>query len=204
MDIQNDTYKTISEPSEEILLKEKKSKFYGVAYPIQRKEEVRPLIEALKKKHKNANHVCYAWQLGIENPRYRANDDGEPNNSAGMPIYGQLQSFEVTNVLVAVTRIFGGTKLGVGGLITAYRTSAHLALQASNIVVKISTESFYLSFAYSELDIVMRIIKQKKYAIISQRLEIDCRLEVSIRKSEIAGFQNTFNAVHKVAILRKT
>ena len=121
MKLHDDTYKTIAAATEELLYKEKKSKFYSIAYPIQTEAEVKPLIEALKKKRHTANHVCYAWQLGLEEIRYRANDDGEPNNSAGMPIYGQILAYDLKNVLVAVTRIFGGTKLGVGGLISAYR-----------------------------------------------------------------------------------
>ena len=112
MEDRSDTYKTLAKPSEEILFKEKKSKFFGYAFPIQNEDEVKPIIELLKKKHHTAGHVCYAWQLGTEIIRYRANDDGEPNNSAGLPIYGQIQAFDVTNVLVAVARIFGGTKIG--------------------------------------------------------------------------------------------
>jgi uncharacterized YigZ family protein len=136
MDEASDTYKTIEKPSEEILFKEKKSKFYGYAFPIATEDEVKPILEALKKKHHTANHVCYAWQLGVKNQSYRANDDGEPNNSAGMPIYGQILSFEVTDVLVAVTRIFGGTKLGIGGLISAYKTGAQMALENAKIIEK--------------------------------------------------------------------
>ena len=145
---ESDTYKTILEPPEEILFKEKKSKFFAYSFPIISEEEVKPIIEELKKKHHTANHVCYAWQLGIENLNYRANDDGEPNNSAGMPIYGQIQSFEVTNILVAVVRIFGGTKLGVGGLISAYKTAAQLSLEKAIIIEKIIQEEFQLLFEY--------------------------------------------------------
>lgn len=102
-----------------------------------------PFIESLRKKHHTANHVCYAWQLGVENIKYRANDDGEPNNSAGTPIYGQIKSFDVTNVLVAVARIFGGTKLGVGGLISAYKTAAQMALETSSIIKKNATATLF-------------------------------------------------------------
>ncbi|MDC0008328.1 YigZ family protein [bacterium] len=200
MALPDDTYKTIAAPTEELLFKEKKSKFFSIAYPILNEAEVKPLLEALKKKHHTANHVCYAWQLGIENPRYRANDDGEPNNSAGMPIYGQLLAFDLKNVLVAVTRIFGGTKLGVGGLIGAYRASAKIALDSAQIVVKTITVPFELSFNYAEMDAVMRTIKQKKYPIISQQFEIDCKLSLSIRKSEVAEFHSTIKALPNVSI----
>ena len=198
MDNPKDTYKTILKPSEEIVFKDKKSKFFGYAFPIQNEDEVKPIIEKLRKKHHTAGHVCYAWQLGIEDLHYRANDDGEPNNSAGMPIYGQIQSFEVTNILIAVARIFGGTKLGVGGLIAAYRTGAQMALEVSNIVERLIEDKFQLAFDYPEMDKVMRILKQKCYEITSQQMEMNCRLTVSVRKSEVANFKKTFEGLHKV------
>ena len=131
---EKDTYKTILKPGKETLFKERGSKFFGYAFPVKTEDEVKDYIEELKKKHHTARHFCYAWQLGKSYDSYRANDDGEPSNSAGMPIYGQLQAFDVTNVLVVSVRYFGGTKLGVGGLIQAYKTSAQLALEASKIV----------------------------------------------------------------------
>jgi uncharacterized YigZ family protein len=198
-----DTYQTLSKPSEEILFKEKKSKFFGYAYPIQSEDDVKPIIASIKKKHHTAGHVCYAWQLGTESIRYRANDDGEPNNSAGLPIYGQLQAFDVTNTLVAVARIFGGTKLGVGGLISAYRTGAQMALGASDIVEKIIETKFELKFGYDDMDKVMRLIKQKRFTIVSQHLEMDCTLLVSARKSEAENFASTFEGLHKVKIKAK-
>lgn len=191
-----DTYKTILKPSEEILLKEKKSKFFGVAYPITAEEDVKPLIEALRKKHSTANHVCYAWQLGVEDLQYRVNDDGEPNNSAGMPIYGQIQSYGVTNILVAVTRIFGGTKLGVGGLITAYKTGAQMALEASRIIEKTLQQRFELKFDYEQMDKVMRTIKQQQIEIVSQTMELDCSIIISVRKQEADQTFELFNAMH--------
>ncbi|WP_317130271.1 YigZ family protein [Aggregatimonas sangjinii] len=202
--MQTDTYKTISRPSAELLYKERKSKFYGNAYPIQTEEEVKPLIEALRKKHRTANHVCYAWQLGVENPRYRANDDGEPNNSAGMPIYGQIQSFEVTNVLVTVTRIFGGTKLGVGGLIGAYRETARLSLDAADIVERILEQSILLHFGYPQMEKVMRTIKQDQITIVAQRLEIDCELLIAIQKSRSKEVLQKFQEMYGVAAKFKT
>ena len=127
MDIK-DTYNTIDFTPEEILFKEKNSKFFGYAFPLSTEEEIKPLIDNLRKQHPNAGHFCYAYQLGTNTISYRANDDGEPSNSAGMPIYGQIQSFSVTNILIVVVRIFGGVKLGVGGLISAYKTTAQLVL----------------------------------------------------------------------------
>ncbi len=200
MDKLSDTYRTLSKPSEEILFKEKKSKFFGYAFPIQNEDEVKPIIESLRKKHHTAGHVCYAWQLGTEQIRYRANDDGEPNNSAGQPIYGQIQAFDLTNVLVAVARIFGGTKLGVGGLIAAYRTGAQLALENADIIEKTLEKQFQLTFGYDDMDKVMRIIKQKRFTIVSQQLEMNCRLIVSVRKSETDRFQDFFQILHKVQL----
>lgn len=198
--MESDTYKTIAAPSEETLLKERKSKFYGYAFPINDAKEVKPIIEELRKLHHTANHVCYAWQLGAGGEQYRANDDGEPNNSAGMPIYGQIQAFEVTNVLVAVARIFGGTKLGVGGLISAYRTAAQMALEASNIVEKTLKQGYRLSFDYSEMDKVMRTIKQHQLEITSQKLEMDCVLDISVRKKDAQVTEDVFSAMYPVKI----
>ena len=133
---QKDTYKTIIAPSEETLFKDRNSKFFNYAFPITNEADVKTHIDALKKQHSNAGHWCYAYQLGTDKITYRANDDGEPSNSAGMPIYGQIQSYDVTNLLIVVVRYFGGTKLGVGGLINAYRTGAQMALDASKIIEK--------------------------------------------------------------------
>lgn len=191
----SDIYKTLAKPTNEILFKEKKSKFFGYAFPITSEDDVKPIIEGLRKKHHTANHVCYAWQLGVSTISYRANDDGEPNNSAGMPIYGQIQSFGVTNVLVAVARIFGGTKLGVGGLISAYRIAAQMALEESNIVEKTIKAYIEVTFGYPEMDKVMRIIKQNQLKIVSQQLEMDCNITVSTVKSMAQTNMLKFNAL---------
>ena len=198
-----DCYKTLSGPSEEILFKEKKSKFFGYAYPLESEEEVKPIIEMLKKKHHTANHVCYAWQLGISDIRYRANDDGEPNNSAGMPIYGQIQSFDVTNVLVAVARIFGGTKLGVGGLISAYRNAAQMALEASLIVERTEKAHFEIKFGYETMNKVMRIIKQHNLEIVSQKLEMECAIYICVPKSHAQMTLQLFQEIHTLSITER-
>ena len=170
----NDTYQTIASESEEVLFKEKGSKFFGYAFPLENEDEVKPIIETLKKQHPHAVHYCYAYQLGTA-PKisYRANDDGEPGNTAGAPIYGQIQSFGLTNVLVVVVRFFGGTKLGVGGLIAAYKTTAQMAIEVSEIVEKTIDVHFLISFDYKNMNKVMRVIKEKKLDIISQEMEID-------------------------------
>jgi len=198
----NDTYKTIAKASEEVLLKEKKSKFYGFAFPVQDEEQAKLQIDGLRKQFPTANHVCYAWQIGINDPTYRANDDGEPNNSAGMPIYGQIQSFEVTNILIAVVRVFGGTKLGVGGLISAYRNTAKLALENSTIVQKIIEEQLLLKFEYAEMDLVMRFIKKKQLNITSQELNLDCEIIIAVRKSELEKVIVNLKTLHKIKVLQ--
>lgn len=200
MDGTTDSYRTLVRPSKAILYKEKKSKFFGYAFPISEETEVKPIIETLKEKHSSANHVCYAWQLGVGDISYRANDDGEPNNSAGMPIYGQIQSFEVSNVLVAVVRIFGGTKLGVGGLISAYKTAARMALDTAKIAEKTVRQRFKIAFAYTEIDIVMRAIKQRQLELVSQKMELDCELIISVRLKEADEVHRVFEGIYGVEI----
>lgn len=198
-----DVYKTISKPVNEILIKERKSKFYGYAFPIQTEEDVKPLLEELRKMYPTANHVCYAWQLGVENVSFRANDDGEPNNSAGMPIYGQIQSYGLTNVLIAVVRIFGGTKLGVGGLITAYKNTAQLTLESSKIVERIIKEQVTLSFEYPEMDTVMRFIKKNKLELVSQELHMKCEVTIAVRMKEVENILDELKSLHKIAVSKE-
>ncbi|WP_300567670.1 YigZ family protein [Flavobacterium sp.] len=199
MDIQ-DTYLTLTEPSPEILFKEKNSKFFGYAFPITSEEEVKVHIENLKKQHFSARHWCYAYQIGTTKIQYRANDDGEPNNSAGMPIYGQIQSFGVTNVLVVVVRYFGGIKLGVGGLITAYKTGAQMALEESQIIEKTIDVHFLVQFDYKNMNKVMRVIKEKNLNIVSQKMEEDCEIEIATRKKNAKTIFDIFEALFEVKI----
>ena len=198
-----DVYKTIDKASTEALFKDRGSKFYGYAVPVTNEEEIKENIEFLKKQHYNARHWCYAWQLGKKYEKYRANDDGEPTNSAGTPIYGQLQAFEVTNVLVVVVRYFGGTKLGVGGLIQAYKTAAKLALENSEIIQKTINEEFILQFNYSEMNKVMRIVKEEQISIINQKLDMNCMYIISVRKKEAAKVFKLFDETYKVLIKKK-
>ena len=194
------TYKTILKPSEEVLYKDKGSKFYGYAFPLKTIEEYKKIIEKPKQKHSSAGHFCFAYQHGIETLYHRASDDGEPSNSAGLPIYGQLQAFDVTNVLVVVVRYFGGTKLGVGGLISAYKTTAKLSLEASDIKTLDILITFKLSFEYKDLSQVMRIIKKQQLVIKSQRLEMECEVVVLVKKSGKKSLQTTFEAFHKIKV----
>ena len=195
-------YKTISKASDGILYKDRKSKFYAYTFPITNEREIKQIIENLRKKHPTANHVCYAWRMGIDKQRYRANDDGEPNNSAGIPIYGQIKSFELTNVLIAVARIFGGTKLGVGGLISAYRTAAQLALESSSIIEKSVKVNYELCFNYPLLSRVMRVIKQKPIEINKQDMSLDCIIEISVSLIDADQVENIFKRIHGVSVLK--
>ena len=175
MDKASDTYRTLAKPSEGILFKDKKSKFFGYAYPILSEDDVKPIIESLRKKHHTAGHVCYAWQLGVETIRYRANDDGEPNGSAGLPILNQIKSKEVTNTFVVVVRYFGGTKLGVSGLINAYKEATKDALGQAKIVTKIPMATVSIQFAHSKIGDVERLIRQNNWVIKTQDFGMDCQ-----------------------------
>ena len=196
----NDTYKTIAEPSEPYLLKEKSSKFFGYAFPIEDEDDVKSIIEDLRKNNNGAGHFCYAYQLGVEKVSYRANDDGEPNNSAGMPIYGQIQSFDVTNVLIVVIRYYGGIKLGVGGLISAYKTVAQMSLEQSDIIEKTIDVHFIVSFTYENMNKVMRVIKEKNLDIVTQKLELTCEIEIKTRKKNAETIFDIFNSLYPIEI----
>ena len=198
-----DTYKTIEKPSDEVLFKEKNSKFFGYAFPVQSESEVKEILDQLKKQHYTARHWCYAYQIGTKTKIYRANDDGEPNNSAGMPIYGQIQSFDVTNVLVVVVRYFGGVKLGVGGLVTAYKTAAQMALETAEILEKTINTHFLVRFDYKNMNKVMRVIKEKNLNVVNQVLELDCLIEISCRLTQKEEIFNAFNHIFDVSITEK-
>ena len=195
-----DTYKTIAFPSEEILFKEKSSKFFGYAFPVQSEAEIKPIIDTLRKQHPHAAHYCYAYQIGTDTIIYRANDDGEPSNTAGMPIYGQIQSFGVTNVLILVVRTFGGVKLGVGGLITAYKTAAQMTLNSSKIIEKTIDTHYLVSFDYKNINKIMRVIKEKNIEIASQKIEMSCEIEIITRKKNAKMIFDIFNSMFEISI----
>ena len=196
----SDTYRTILKPSPEVLFKDKNSKFYGYVFPVNNEDELKLNIDNLKKQHQAARHWCYAYQIGQEDFKFRANDDGEPGNSAGMPIYGQIQSFNVTNILVVVVRYFGGVKLGVGGLINAYRTAAQMALEASKIKELTINIDFLISFDYKNMNKVMRIIKEKNLNIVNQKMELDCQITISVRKKDSEMIFQLFNELFEISI----
>lgn len=195
-----DTYQSITKASPEVLFKDRNSKFFGYAFPIKTEEEANEHLEELHAKHHKARHWCYAWQIGKQDFQYRANDDGEPSNSAGMPIYGQIQSFDVTNILIVVVRYFGGVKLGVGGLINAYKTAAQMALEASDIIKRTIDEIFMVKFDYPEMNKVMQVIKKNNLNVIDQKLELDCKIFIAVRKNDAQDIYSKFDNTYKVEI----
>jgi len=200
----NDTYKTLAEATEEQLFKEKNSKFLGYAFPITSEDEVKPILLGLRKEHPNAVHFCYAYQVGVEQFSYRANDDGEPSGSAGTPIYGQIQSFEITNVLLVIVRYFGGVKLGVGGLISAYKTTAQQTLESATIIEKTIDVTYVARFDYAQLNKVMRVIKEKNLAILTQKMDMQCEIELSTRKSAEANLLAAFENLYEIVLKKKS
>ncbi|WP_319502235.1 YigZ family protein [uncultured Draconibacterium sp.] len=197
----DDQYKTIETPSTGYF-KDKGSKFYSYAYPLKDEEEVKDLVAALKKEHHSARHHCYAWRLGTEEIRTRANDDGEPSSTAGKPILGQLQSYEVTNILVVVVRYFGGTLLGVSGLINAYREATVEALNNAEIISKLIEIQYELKFEYAMLNTVMNKLKQDNYDIVTTDFQESCRLNFKTRKSEDERAFQSFSEIYGVEIKR--
>ena len=198
-----DTYKTIASSVQEVIFKEKSSKFLGYAFPVTSEKEIKAHLEEVKKAHFSARHWCYAWQLGYgSTQRYRANDDGEPNNTAGIPIYGQIQSFELTNILVIVVRYFGGIKLGVGGLVQAYKTTAQLTLQEAKIEEKLITEELRIRFEYPLMNKVMRVVKEQNLNITQQLLTENCELHLAIRQSDYQRMQELFENIYGVLIVK--
>lgn len=197
-----DSYKTICTPTENVLFKEKNSKFFGFSFPIANEEDVKVHLEGVKKIHHTARHFCYAYQLGEATFKYRVNDDGEPSHSAGMPIFGQIQSYEVTNILIVVVRYFGGIKLGVGGLISAYKSTAQRTLESSEIIQKTIDVFFKLNFEYDMMNKVVRIIKEKNIKLEHQKMELDCEFVIAIRKKNSQDVFDCFHNLYKVDIKR--
>lgn len=191
------TYRTLQERCEGIY-KEKGSKFIGIAVSCYNEDEAKNFLEEWKKEHHQARHLCYAYRFGMDMNVYRANDDGEPNNSAGAPILGQIDSFELTNVLIGVVRYYCGTKLGVGGLINAYRTAAKEALQNGLIIEKELFEWVELSFNYEDMPHVMNVLKRFSLPISDSKFEVSCELKTALelnRSEEIKNELVQFDSV---------
>lgn len=178
----SDLYQTIQSPSEG-LFKDKGSKFYAFAYPFTQESEVKSLIEPLRKEHFKAVHFCYAYRIGLDRTNFRVNDDGEPSGSAGRPILNVLLSKEITNILVVVVRYWGGTLLGVPGLINAYKSATEEALANAEIIEKTVNEVYQITYEYVQMNDIMKVIKDFDLKIINQKFDNQCVIEIEFRTS---------------------
>lgn len=198
----DDTYQTIAAPAEAIF-RDKGSKFLAYTYPIRTEAEIKEIITKLKSEHPKANHHCWAMRLSPDRSVFRVNDDGEPSGTAGRPILNVLLSKNITNVLVVVVRYFGGTLLGVPGLINAYKTSTELALAEARVVEQTVKDIYTISFNYLQMNEVMKVIKDDQLTVLNQNFDNDCAITVAVRKMQvnqvlgriegIAGVKATFN-----------
>lgn len=185
----NDEYKTIDDTGQGVYT-EKRSKFLAYAHHVSDIEQIKQLLAAYRKQHYDARHVCYAYMLGPERLDFRANDDGEPSSTAGKPILGQINSRELTNVLVVVVRYYGGVNLGTGGLIVAYRTAAALALDNAHAVSRTVEETITFAFPYVMMNSVMRVVKESEAKIVGTNYENTCEITLSIARSKAEALQN--------------
>lgn len=185
----SDTYKSIAGPSKG-QYRDLGSRFLAFVYPVETEEEIKSIISGIKKEYFDARHHCYAYRLGREGEQWRANDDGEPSSTAGRPILGQLLSNELSDVLVVVVRYFGGTKLGVPGLIKAYKSATQDALANARIVEKISTVLLTIEFDYLRMNDVMKLLKDLNITILEQQFDLSCRISVRVRLSQVEEFRS--------------
>jgi len=179
-----DAFLTLKSTSE-ALHKEKGSKFFSFAMPVSSEQEIKEVLDAFKKKYHDSSHICYAYVLGKDKSIFRANDAGEPNHSAGDPILGQIRSNNLSDVLLVVVRYFGGTKLGVGGLINAYRTAAAEAIKINKIIEKVVKEQIVVKFPYPSLNEVMRVVKEYDLDIVQQNFDIACQMLLLVRMNQL-------------------
>jgi uncharacterized YigZ family protein len=189
--MEEDSFLTIEKKSEGIF-KDKGSRFLAFAYPAESETEVNSILDNIRKEYHDARHHCYAWRLGADMNNFRANDDGEPANSAGKPILGQIISFQLTNVLIIVVRYFGGTLLGVGGLIQAYKTASMEALKNASIIKKYVFRTYILKFRYEDMNAVMKVLKDMNLEQWDQKFELNCELKLKVKKSEELNLKNSF------------
>lgn len=194
-----DSYNSIANPSEG-LFKDNGSRFIALAYPVETEEEVKEIVDGLKKKYHDARHHCYAYRLGYDGARYRANDDGEPSGSSGRPILGQIDSKGLSDVLVVVVRYFGGIKLGIPGLIRAYKTSTADALESAEIVEKIASRWFKVQFEYMGMNDVMKIVKDMDLEMSNQVFDLSCCMDVKVRLSAIDDFMSRISDIEHCSV----
>ena len=194
-----DTFKTIEKPSEG-LFKDKGSRFISYAFPVNSEEQIRELVQSIKKEHHSARHHCYAWRLGSDKLLFRTNDDGEPSSTAGKPILGQIQSFDLTNILIVVVRYFGGTLLGVSGLINAYRNAALDAVNQAEIVEKLLEKWFLVEFDYGAMNVVMKVFKDEKLPQIDPQFDLKCKIKTFVRLSESNQIEKSLLKIKSVQV----
>ncbi len=195
----DDTYLTIEKPVEGDF-RDRGSKFLSFAYPINSEADIKPILAQLKIEHPKANHHCWAMRLGTDRSVFRVNDDGEPSGTAGRPILNVLLSKNITNIIVIVARYFGGTLLGVPGLINAYRTAAEEALKVANVVEKTINDIYTIGFEYQHMNEVMRIIKDDNLTVLSQQFDNACSVKISIRKMQVNRSISKFEKIENVVI----
>ena len=195
-----DSYLTLSSPSSGQIT-EKRSKFLAFAFPVTTVDEVKDLVEAHQKKYYDARHVCYAYMLGHERLLFRANDNGEPSGTAGKPILGQINSNELTDILIIVVRYFGGVKLGTSGLIQAYKAAAAEAIAAATIIEKTVDEQVTVAFEYTLMNLIMRVVKEEEPAIVNQTFDNDCLMTLSIRASLMPRLRQRLEKVDGARII---
>ncbi len=194
-----DTYKTIDKKAEGFF-KDRGSKFIALAFPVESEQKVQEYRAILRKKYYDARHHVYAFHIGKDQPIYRSSDDGEPANSSGPPILGQIKSFGLTNILIVVVRYFGGTKLGIPGLINAYKSAANDSLQNANIITKVITRRLIFEFNYPAMSEVMRIVKSSGVNVEKQEFVENCMLDISIRISKFEEIYNKLKIIKSVKI----
>lgn len=194
-----DTYNTIDKLAEG-LFKEKGSKFISLAVPVKNEQEVKDKLAEVKKSFHDARHHCYAYRLGIDKSSYRYNDDGEPSGTAGRPIYGQILSKDLTNILIIVVRYFGGTKLGVSGLINAYKLAAKYALENSTIITNNIYDIYRIDFRYEEMNKVMKIIKEFNLNMITQDFDLSCMIKIETPKKVSKHIFEKFSLIKNLKI----
>jgi uncharacterized YigZ family protein len=192
-----DSFLTIEKPAEG-LYKDKGSKFLAFAFPVETEEEIKEHVQQLKKEHFAARHHCYAWRLGADKTRFRTNDDGEPSSTAGKPILGQIVRLGLSNILLVVVRYFGGTLLGVSGLINAYREAAADVLSNSAIVEKLVEVNFLVHFEYPQMNPVMKIFKEENLVQKENKFELICSIKTSVRKNEVERVMEKFMNIEGV------
>ncbi|QHN65599.1 IMPACT family protein [Bergeyella cardium] len=192
-------YNSIKSPIENTLLKEKGSKFIGFAYPVNSEEEIKQRLEKIYEDHPKATHHCYAFRLGLKGENYRANDDGEPSGSAGLPIFNQLLAHDITNVLVVVVRYYGGIKLGVGGLVKTYKESAKITLDEAEIITKELETTIEISFNYSHQNLVFTLLNKYDAKILNFETAEQCRITATLKLAHKKGISEQLSEMHHLS-----